>query len=307
VPNGSMTVYQPNSYWSVNSNPFSEWRSFAGVTGSANVALELIGNYLYGGSGVNNSGTLTEELVYRGPYDSESSGSSILLFGGCLPASVGAGLNCSEATAKSFSGSAFRFRGISNTNSWMPIITYRSLYKSAMAYEQANIGAGGDGRRVVGGQVGIQAKYIDINGTISSGMATNRSVTISEALDTWISQHGCTTGLCVEAVDIPTHLLTASGGQPIGAKYDFVNQRIVLVDVDASGVRFIYMRRVIFSTNPTRRIQVNNGFGEVTIDNRSPHLLQVGDVDTGVGSVGIVQIVDPFKNTTGGRDLSTWY
>ena len=303
----SMTVYQPNSYWSVNSNPFSEWRSFAGVTGSANVALELIANDLFGGGGVTNSGTLTGELVYRGPYDSESSGSSILLFGGCLPASVGAGFNCSEATANSFTGSAFRFRNIDNTNSWMPIITYRSLYKSAMNYEQADIGADGDGRRVVGGQVGIQAKYIDINGTISSGMATNRSVTISEALNTWISQHGCANGLCVEAVDIPTHLLTASGGQPIGAKYDFVNQRIVLDDVNASGGGFIYMRGGIISTNPTGRIEVNNGFGEVTIDNRSAHQLQLGDIDTGVGSVGIVQIVDTFKKATGGRDLSTWY
>ena len=304
IPNGSMTVFQPNDYWSINSNPFSEWRSFAGVTGSANVALEYIASSVFGGG---NSATLTGTMVYRGSFDSDSSGSSVVLFGGCLPASIGSALNCSETTARSFNGGAFQFRGIDNASSWMPIINYRALYKSAVNYEQGSIGSGGDGRRVVGGQVGIQARYIDINGTITSGMATNRSVTISADLDTWISQHGCSNGLCVEAVDIPTHLLTATSGQPIGAKYDFVNQRIQLDDVNASGGGFIYMRGGIISTNPAGRIEVNNGFGEVVIDNRSAQQLQLGDIDTGVGSVGIVQIVDTFKTTTGGQHLSTWY
>ncbi|NMY52176.1 leukotoxin LktA family filamentous adhesin [Pseudomonas sp. WS 5011] len=307
VPNGSMTVFQPNSYWSVNSNPFSEWRSFAGVTGSANVALELIASDVYGNGVFNNGTLLTLSMMYRAGIYSDSDGSSVLLFGGCLPASIGSALNCSEATAKSFTGSAFQFNGMDNTDSWVPIINYRSLYKSAVNYEQANIGSGGDGRRVVGGQVGIQARYIDINGTISSGMKTDRSVRISADLDAWISQHGCSNGLCVEAVDIPTHLLTATSGQRIGAKYDFVNQRIQLDDVNASGGGFIYMRGGIISTNTAGRIEVNNGFGNVVIDNRSSHQLQLGNIDTGVGSVGIVQIVDTFKTTTGGRTLSTWY
>ncbi|MCL5041125.1 MAG: leukotoxin LktA family filamentous adhesin [Gammaproteobacteria bacterium] len=299
VPEGSMTVFTPNSYWSINSNPMSEWRSFASVSGSANFTIQVIATDVYG--------TNNNMLFRPTTRASGGSGSSVVLYGACLPASTSAAGNCTEATARSFTGSATQFNGMTNTPSWMPLFTARPLSRSTQSYESANLGAGGDGRRIVGGQVGIQARFIDVNGTISSGQATNRTVTVSADLDSWIANHYCSSAICVEAVDLPTHLLTAATGTPIGGRYDFINQRIVMDDVNASGGGFIYMRGGIISTNPSGRIEVNNGFGEVVINNNSSHELQLGNIDTGVGSVGIVQIVDTFKPRVNNQDATVWY
>ena len=305
VPEGSMSVFQPNDYWSVGSTPLSEWKSFAGVTGSANYAIQLIANYVYGAGAVagNNSG-----ILLQGPVYSDDSGSSVVLFGGCLPASLSAGSNCNESTAKSFTGSAVRFRGISNADSWMPVIPVLSLHKSAANYELADLSGSETSKRIVGGQVGIQAKYIDVNATISSGQVTNRSLTVSSSLDSWLATHYCATNTCVAAVDIPVEYLSAgSGSKLIHAKYDFVNQRILVDDVNASGGGFVYMKGGIISTNPHGRIEVNNGYGQVTVNNLSSAQLQLGNIDTGAGSVGIVQIVDTFKPMVAGQSATTWY
>ncbi|UAW97349.1 leukotoxin LktA family filamentous adhesin [Halopseudomonas nanhaiensis] len=305
VPEGSMSVFQPNDYWPVGGNPLSEWKNFAGVPGSANYAIQLVANYVYGPGAllVNNSGVLLQ-----GPIYGNASGSSVVLFGACLPASLSAGANCNEGTAKSYTGFAVQFRGISNADSWMPVIPVLSLHKSAANYEMADLSGSAASKRIVGGQVGIQAKYIDINGTISSGLATNRSITVGASLDTWLASHHCATNTCVTAVDIPVEYLSASGGSKlINAKYDFVNQRILVDDVNASGGGFVYMKGGIISTNPLGRIEVNNGYGQVSVNNLSSAQLQLGNIDTGAGSVGIVQIVDTFKSPAYGQPATTWY
>ena len=304
VPEGSMSVFQPNGYWAVGSNPLSEWKSFAGVTGSANTAIELIANYVYGPVGIvlNNSGL----LIRAG--GSGQSGSSDILFGGCLPASLSSGSNCSQSTAQSYTGSALQFRGIDNAASWIPTIGLRSLNKSTASYDSADLTGSAASKQIVGGQVGIQARYIDINGTISSGQATSRSLTVSASLDSWLANHACASRTCVSAVDIPLGYLSASAGSaPIAAKYDFVNQRILVDDVNASGGGFVYMKGAIISTNPLGRIEVNNGYGQVTINNLSQAKLQLGNIDTGAGSVGIVQIVDTLKDRVNGQYASSWY
>ncbi|KKN78394.1 hypothetical protein LCGC14_0350420 [marine sediment metagenome] len=304
VPEGSMSVFQPNGYWAVGSNPLSEWKSFAGVTGSANTAIELIANYVYGPVGIlaNNQGLLIR------PGASGQSGSSDILFGGCLPASLSSGSNCSQSTAQSYTGSAWQFRGIDNAASWIPTIGLRSLHKSTTTYNAADLTGSAASKQIVGGQVGIQARYIDINGTISSGQATSRSLTVSSSLDSWLANHYCATSTCVSAVDIPLQYLSATGGSALVlAKYDFVNQRILVDDVNASGGGFVYMKGAIISTNPLGRIEVNNGYGQVTINNLSQAKLELGNIDTGAGSVGIVQIVDTLKDRVNGELASSWY
>jgi len=55
------------------------------------------------------------------------------------------------------------------------------------------------------------------------------------------------------------------------------------------------------------RIEVNNGYGQVSIDNLSQAQLQLGAIDTGAGSVGIVQIVDTLKAPVAGQHATSWY
>jgi filamentous hemagglutinin family protein len=305
VPEGSMSVFQPNGYWSVGSNPLSEWKSFAGVTGSTTVAIELIANYVYGSSGLSNNNA---GLLLQGAPSSGQSGRSDVLFGGCLPASVSSGSNCSESTGKSYTGLAWQFRGIDNAASWMPILRQRNLHSSTASYASADLSGSAASKRIVGGQVGIQARYIDINGTISSGQATSRTLTVSASLDNWLASHYCASNTCVSAVDIPLEYLSATGGSSlIRAKYDFVNQRILVDDVNASGGGYVYLKGGIISTNPLGRIEVNNGYGQVSIDNLSQAQLQLGAIDTGAGSVGIVQIVDTLKAPVAGQHATSWY
>ena len=296
VPNGSMTVFTPDKYFSVGGNPLSEWKNFASVTGSANTAIELIANAVFGNQlGDNNRG-----LLYQGAIYGDDSGSSIVLFGGCRPAT---GSVCSESVGKSFTGQAVQFHGITNQDSWMPVVRSMALQKKAYGYGSANLQAGS---RIVGGQVGIQAKYIDINGTISSGQQTQRSVVIDADFDNWVSLQDCRIGdACV--VDIPTQYLLSTGGA-VAAKFDFGTNTIQLDDINASGGGFVYLKGGIISTNNLGAIKVNNGYGQVQVTNRSSSALQLGNIETGNSSVGIVQIVDTLKAPVAGNAYATtWY
>lgn len=302
VPEGAMTVYTPYAYWSVGSNPWSQWKNFAGLGFSVNYAVQLIANAVYGAGALsgNNQGVLV-----RSPVNSGTGGSSDVLFGNCLVA-VG-GYDCSKATANSFTGQSVQFRGIDNVDSWMPVIPLLSLYKESAGYNNA---ASDSSSRIVGGSVGIQAKYIDINATITSGAVTNRNVTIKADLTGWVEQvnQTCQSISCNQLIDIPAHLLEANGGSGlIRAKFDYANQRVVVDDVNASGGGFVYLKGGIISTNPNGRIQVNNGSGQVQVQNLSQYDLQLGRIDTGAGSIGIVQIVDTLKDKVNNRNYTTWY
>ncbi|MWK59071.1 leukotoxin LktA family filamentous adhesin [Pseudomonas otitidis] len=296
VPNGSMTVFSPDKYYSVGGNPLSEWKNFAAVTGSANVAIELIANAFYGSQlGDSNRG-----LLYQGAIYGDDSGSSIVLFGGCRPAT---GSVCSESVGKSFTGQAVQFHGITNQDSWMPVVRSMALQKKAYGYNNASLQGGS---KIVGGQVGIQAKYIDINGTISSGQQTQRSLVIDADFDNWVSQQDCRIGdACL--VDIPTQYLLSTGGA-VAAKFDFGTNTIQLDDINASGGGFVYLKGGIISTNNLGAIKVNNGYGQVQVTNRSSSALQLGNIETGNSSVGIVQIVDTLKAPVAGNAYATtWY
>ncbi len=304
VPEGSMTVFKPSEYWAVGSNPLSEWTGFSDMgTWSANTAISLIANAVYGsGALANNNGGLLNQ-----PSGGDYGGQSVILFGGCLPASLSSGSNCSGGTANSYTGSSVQFHGITNASSSIPIVPILTLQKRAMGYESANLSGSQSSQQIVGGQVGIQAKYVDINATISSGQATTRTLTIGSGLDSWLATHYCASHTCTSLVDIPVSYLTSNGGTLIRAKYDFVNQRVVTDDVNASGGGFVYIKGGVISTNPFGNIRVNNGYGQVTINNLSNAQLQLGNVDTGNGSVGIVQIVDTLKPMVAGQYATTWY
>lgn len=304
VPEGSMTVFKPSEYWAVGSNPLSEWTGFSDMgTWSANTAISLIANAVYGsGALANNNGGLLNQSS-GGDYG----GQSVILFGGCLPASLSSGSNCSGGTANSYTGSSIQFHGMTNTSSSIPIVPILTLQKRAMGYESANLSGSQSSQQIVGGQVGIQARYVDINATISSGQATTRTLTIGSGLNSWLATHYCASHTCTSLVDIPVSYLTSNGGALIRAKYDFVNQRVVTDDVNASGGGFVYIKGGVISTNPLGNIRVNNGYGQVTINNLSNAQLQLGNIDTGNGSVGIVQIVDTLKPMVAGQYATTWY
>lgn len=303
VPEGSMSVFQPYDYWPVGSNPISEWSSFADINWSTTTAVELIANAYYGSGKLqnNNSG-----LLYQSGVDNFG-GQSTILFGGCLPASLSSSGNCSGGIANSYTGSSTQFHGIGNAPSSIPLVPILTLQKSATSYASASLTGSQASERIVGGQVGIQAKYIDINGTISSGQATTRTLNISTGLDSWLSSHYCASHGCTSLVDIPDSYLTSSGGTLIHARYDFVNKRIVVDDVNASGGGFVYLKGGIISTNQLGNILVNNGYGQVTITNQSNAQMQLGNIDTGTGSIGIVQIVDTLKTKVGNEYATTWY
>jgi filamentous hemagglutinin family protein len=294
IPEGSMSVYQPNAYWAVGSNPISEWSAFADITSSPTLAIEMIANAMYThGELANNNGG----LLYQ------SDNNSTVLFGGCLPASSGSGSNCGGGVANSYTGSSVGFHGIAS----FPVVPILTLQKVAYDYAKADLSGSKASGQIVGGQVGIQAKYVDINATISSGQATTRTLSINASLDSWLSNHYCASHTCTSLVDIPTNFLASTGGTLIHAKYDFVNQRIIVDDVNASGGGFVYIKGGVISTNQLGNIQVNNGYGQVTINNQSNAQLQVGNIDTGSGSIGIVQIVDTLKGLVGGQYATTWY
>ena len=97
------------------------------------------------------------------------------------------------------------------------------------------------------------------------------------------------------------------GAEQIAVAYDFDNDRLVTPDIDGAGGGSIKLTGRIFSTTTYGSLQVNNGFGDIQINNDSAATLKLGSIDTGRGSLGKIQITDTAKNGFGAKKLTTWY
>jgi len=77
-----------------------------------------------------------------------------------------------------------------------------------------------------------------------------------------------------------------AGDQQITAQYDAVTGQIIVNNVNASsGAGFLSLDGAIMSTNTSGDIVVNDGNGQVTIDNETNTPVVVNNVNAGSGSL----------------------
>ncbi|WP_312523058.1 hypothetical protein [Anaerospora sp.] len=180
------------------------------------------------------------------------------------------------------------------------------LTKTAGYDESAVKSQIGNKATIAGGSIAINAKYIDVNGTIKSGMARDFSVKINENLDGWIAQQ---TALGVTGeVEIPKAYWSVidSGDRNPTMTYNFSTNQIQVDDMNVTN-GYVSLRGHILSTNTLGNIEVMTGYGDVDVVNKSSKALAIRNIDTSSNNIAQVKIADTAKLQPSGNALTTWY
>jgi hypothetical protein len=173
----------------------------------------------------------------------------------------------------------------------------------------------------------INAKFIDINGTIQVGLPTDLSANIvPQQIATGIDAHGVTIKRdlidCINdvvcrpfAADLQQtnglykYSAAANAGDTgVDVYYDANTQQLVLQKINGGGSGSVSLRGAIINTNAGgSNIEVSNGYAHVTVNNTTGANLQTSDINTGDGNVGLVKITDTLKLDAAGNPVTTWY
>ncbi len=351
IPNGVLTASDPNSTYFSNSNPASDWASYVTIPGlsggsyNGNVAVAYVANAMfnssgqYGGSG-GNSSAFTYHMFYINYQDYGSASGSYWQAYNWYSAAVvyGSGNLYTSSSAASYSpiNGATQVNPANNQYRSpyyypeVPTETLNYSYSGPLGNYPSSIISSGSHSVFIGGQVGISAKYIDIDSNISSGQSTNWSVNIPSSLDSFIQKEQSYQnifkrfGLNMPAVDLSSGGYGVSalntGDQMITPIYNPASNQIVLDSkftdpvtkasilsstINASGGGFVYLHGGIISTVPGAGIHINDGYGQVTVDNASSAPVELQNVSTGNGSIGEVKIVDTLASS--GMPNTWWY
>lgn len=156
------------------------------------------------------------------------------------------------------------------------------------------------------GNIFISARYVNINAKIQSGVAN------------WVLDIPETPTFCYKGTDGKMIFITAEEAKTIGKDhtiyvanatgnmaenltYDVEKGRLVLGQTEVHGGKVSIVGTVINTTNDTSkaRIEALDGYGSMTIDNKSKLDLELKGLSTGEGVEGVIEItdLDPTKGT----------
>ncbi len=345
IPNGVLTASDPTSTYFSNSNPSSDWASYVTIPGlssgsyNGDIAVAYVANALFNSNGQygGNSSGFTYSMFYANYQDYGSSSGSYWQAYNWYSAAVVYGSSnlytSGSAASSSPIGGATLVNPANNgyrPGYYYPEVPTETLNSSYTSAYPASIVQSGSHSVFIGGQVGISAKYIDIDSNISSGQSTNWSVNIPASTDTFIQTEQTYQnalkqfGLTLPTVDLSIggYGLSAlnTGDQMITPVYNpgtnqivldskftdpVTSQSILSSTINASGGGFVYLHGGIISTAPGAGIHINDGYGQVTVDNYSSAPVVLQNVTTGSGSIGEVKIVDTLASS--GMPNTWWY
>lgn len=156
------------------------------------------------------------------------------------------------------------------------------------------------------GNIFISARYVNINAKIQSGIA-NWTLDIPE---TPIFGYKGTDGKLIPITaeeaktigkDHTIYVANATGNMAENLTYDVETGRLVLGQTEVHGGKVSIVGTVINTTNDTSkaRIEALDGYGSMTIDNKSKLDLELKGLSTGEGVEGVIEItdLDPKKGT----------
>lgn len=156
------------------------------------------------------------------------------------------------------------------------------------------------------GNIFISARYVNINAKIQSGVAN------------WVLEIPETPTFCYKGTDGKMIFITAEEAKTIGKDhtiyvanatgnmaenltYDVDTGRLVLGQTEVHGGKVSIVGTVINTTNDTSkaRIEALDGYGSMSIDNKSKLDLELKGLHTGEGVEGVIEItdLDPKKGT----------
>lgn len=155
------------------------------------------------------------------------------------------------------------------------------------------------------GNIFISARYVNINSKIQSGIA-NWSLEIPENLTFYYKNGNDKISVTLEQAknlgkDHTIYVANATGNMAENLTYDVDTGRLVLGQTEVYGGKVSIVGTVINTTNDTSkaRIEALDGYGSMTIDNKSKLDLELKGLSTGEGVEGVIEItdLDPKKGT----------
>lgn len=155
------------------------------------------------------------------------------------------------------------------------------------------------------GNIFISARYVNINAKIQSGIA-NWSLEIPENLTFYYKNGDQKISVTLEQAknlgkDHTIYVDNATGNMAENLTYDVDTGRLVLGQTEVHGGKVSIVGTVINTTNDTSkaRIEALDGYGSMTIDNKSKLDLELKGLSTGEGVEGVIEItdLDPKKGT----------
>lgn len=156
------------------------------------------------------------------------------------------------------------------------------------------------------GNIFISARYVNINAKIQSGVA-NWVLDIPET-PTFCYKGPDGKPISITEEDAKTigkdhtiYVANATGNMAENLTYDVDTGRLVLGQTEVHGGKVSIVGTVINTTNDTSkaRIEALDGYGSMTIDNKSKLDLELKGLSTGEGVEGVIEItdLDPKKGT----------
>ncbi|KGI78036.1 leukotoxin LktA family filamentous adhesin [Oleiagrimonas soli] len=318
IQTNSQDVYVPNGYVVVKPTSGDVW--FSGADPTSNLNSSWIKAFLDAAisSPDNAAAAIAESYyslngVYFTSHASNEQAKVLVLYGSCAPHTGGSG---SEESLDGCNVSG-PIGTTSVLNRPVPMIPSIALQQSGK-FTGNQLGSTG---AYTGQKFIVEAKYIDIDGAINAGTPATWTVQTTAALKDFIAQKKAeyAQGLITDPnIRLTTDssgqpLLTLVGGQPsqlIGATYNVVNNQLILDNVNASGGGSVSLSGKIVST-AQGSINVNSGYGSVTVDNTTGVPLVVQNVFAGSGGLGLITVDDKLKTWTSGvnagKNVVTWY
>lgn len=319
-----VAVISSSGTYTAGGNPISDWGPYmiwpggnpANGAPDANDAIAYVANAEHYADRFNADGTLrtdwqfTQALIGvegtmpgQGPHGNNS----FVYYGYCATAAFG---DCSGGTAAAMSPVNQTFSQHGDWN--YAVVPVLSLTKGITAYPQSVLNSAAASSSIYGSQVAINARYIDINATISAGQPTNWSVNLPASLTSQLAYDNFL--YRIGAGSIFNVVGTANAGDSlIGVKYNAQTQQLIVDDVNASsGGGSVKLSGGIISTNPLGKIHVNGGLGQVTIDNQTAVPLVVQKINAGDTSLASaltsqVEIIDTLQKIQGGTNPDHWW
>lgn len=155
------------------------------------------------------------------------------------------------------------------------------------------------------GNIFISARYVNINAKIQSGIA-NWSLEIPENLTFYYKKGDQKIPVTLEKAKNlgkghTIYVGNATGNMAENLTYDAETGHLVLGQTEVHGGKVSIVGTVINTTNDTSkaRIEALDGYGSMTIDNKSKLDLELKGLSTGEGVEGVIEItdLDPKKGT----------
>lgn len=156
------------------------------------------------------------------------------------------------------------------------------------------------------GNIFISARYVNINAKIQSGVA-NWALDIPETPTFgYKGPDGKLISITAEEAktfgkDHTIYVANATGNMAENLTYDVETGHLVLGQTEVHGGKVSIVGTVINTTNDTKkaRIEALDGYGSMTIDNKSKLDLELKGLHTGEGVEGVIEItdLDPTKGT----------